>query len=94
MKINLDDPKLTAYALGELSGAERIELEKAIAESPEAQTYVDDLRGFSLRLKSEYDAEREAQEIHPTNIIPIAEPDARGRHRVDWHWRRQLLFLR
>ena len=23
MKINLDDPKLTAYALGELSGAEK-----------------------------------------------------------------------
>ena len=75
MKINLDDPKLTAYALDELSGAERIELEKAIAESPEAKTYVDNLRGFSLRLKSEYDAELETQEIHPTNIIPIAEPD-------------------
>ena len=31
MKINLDDPKLTAYALDELSGGEKSEMEKALS---------------------------------------------------------------
>ena len=75
MKINLDDPKLTAYALDELSDVEKPEMEKAIAQSPEAQAYVEQLREVSFQLKSEYDAERDAQNIHHTNIIPIAEQD-------------------
>ena len=75
MKINLDDPKLTAYALDELSGDEKSEMEKALSESPEAQAHIDELREFSLQLKSEYEAERDAEEIHHTNIIPIPEPD-------------------
>jgi len=75
MKINLDDPKLTAFALDELSGTEKTEFEKAIEESPEAAAYVDELREFSLQLKSEYETERVAQEIQHTNIIPMAEPD-------------------
>ena len=37
MKVNLDDPNLTAFALGELSDAERAAMEKMIAASPEAQ---------------------------------------------------------
>jgi Ca-activated chloride channel family protein len=75
MKINLDDPKLTAYALDELSGAEKIRLESALNDSPDAQAYVDELREFSLQLKSEYNADRATEEIHHSNIIPIAEPD-------------------
>ncbi len=75
MKINLDDHKLTAYALDELSDVEKSEMEKAIAQSPEAQAYVDELREFSLQLKSEYDTERVSEGIHHANIIPLAEPD-------------------
>ena len=40
MKINLDDPQLTAYALDELSGAERERMKTAVASSPEAQEFV------------------------------------------------------
>ena len=62
MKINLDDPNLTAFALGELSGAEKAEMEKAVAASPEAQEFVAETRELSLQLKSEYEAERSAPE--------------------------------
>jgi uncharacterized protein DUF3520/protein with von Willebrand factor-like domain len=75
MKINLDDPKLTAYALDELSGAEKSEMEKAVAESPEAQAYVDELRELCLDLTSEYEAERRSRVAPRANIIPIAELD-------------------
>ena len=76
MKINLDDPKLTAYVLDELSGVEKSEMEKAVAESSEARAYVDELREISIELKSEYEGERAGREIHRPNIIPIAEPDS------------------
>ena len=59
MKINLDDPKLTAYALNELSGPEKSEMEATVATSPEAQAYLEELREFSGLLKSEYNTERE-----------------------------------
>ena len=44
MNMNLDDPKLTAYALDELTGAEKEEMETAVASSPEAQEFVRELR--------------------------------------------------
>ena len=34
MKMNLDDPNLTAYALGELSGPARAEMEKPSPNPP------------------------------------------------------------
>ena len=40
MKINLDDPNLTAFALGELSGAEQAAMEQAVSSSAEAQSFV------------------------------------------------------
>src|ERR1700730_17183748 len=40
MKVNLDDPNLTAFALGELSADEHAKMAEAIAGSPEAQSYV------------------------------------------------------
>ena len=39
MNINLDDPRLTAYALDELSGAEKAAMETAVATSPAAQEF-------------------------------------------------------
>ena len=75
MNINLDDPKLTAYALGELSGAEKAEMETAVAASAEAQEVVRELRQISGALRSEYDAEREAHPVAHTNIIPLFQKD-------------------
>jgi Ca-activated chloride channel homolog len=39
-----NDPRLTAFALGELEGAEREEIEKLIAEHPRARAIVDEMR--------------------------------------------------
>lgn len=42
--INSDDPRLTAYVLGELDDNERAEIEAALAASPELQAEVDSIR--------------------------------------------------
>ena len=39
-----DDPRLTAYALGELDDAERSAIEVLLAESPESRQFVEDIR--------------------------------------------------
>ena len=36
MKVNLDDPNLTAFALGELSADDHAKMAEAVADSPEA----------------------------------------------------------
>jgi Ca-activated chloride channel homolog len=41
---NPDDPRLTAFALGELDGADRAEIEQLIEESPEAAAAVKDIQ--------------------------------------------------
>ena len=48
-----DDPRLTAYALGELEGAEREEIEKLLAENPEARALVDEMRGLGELVTTE-----------------------------------------
>jgi Ca-activated chloride channel homolog len=58
MKINLDDPNLTAFALGELSPDDEAKMAAAIADSPEAQSYVDETRQVARLLRAEYDADR------------------------------------
>ena len=79
MNANLDDPKLTAFALGEpLPEADRRALKRLLAESPEARALVDDLRALGAGLQAEYDAQRTcvpSREL--TNIIEFSEP-----HRV------------
>jgi Ca-activated chloride channel family protein len=75
MNTNLDDPKLTAYALDELSGAEKEEMETAIAASPDAQEFVRELRLLTGNLRAEYAAERELHPIAHENIVPLAEKD-------------------
>ncbi len=76
MNINLDDPKLTAYALDELAGSEKEQIETAVASSPEAQEFVRELRLLSGNLRAEYAAEREAHPIAQTQHCAIA---AKGR---------------
>lgn len=53
MKTNLDDPKLTAYALGELEGEERTAIEALLANSPEARQRVDEIRQTAQKLETE-----------------------------------------
>src|SRR5436190_482112 len=73
MKINLDDPNLTAFALGELSGVERKAMEEAVASSAEAQEFVADTQQLSRLLRSEYEGERTLPPERSPNIIRMEE---------------------
>jgi Ca-activated chloride channel family protein len=73
MKINLDDPNLTAFALGELSGAEHAAMEQAVSSSAEAQAFVAETQQFARLLKSEYAADRELPPERSQNIIRMEE---------------------
>lgn len=73
MKINLDDPNLTAFALGELSGAEHAAMEEAISSSVEAQAFVAETQQFARLLKSEYAADRQLPPERSLNIIRMEE---------------------
>ena len=75
MNINLDDPKLTAYALDELSGPEKAKMETEVAASAEAQEFVREARLLSGNLRAEYAAEREAHPIAHSNIVPLEQKD-------------------
>ncbi len=73
MKINLDDPNLTAFALGELSGPERAAMEQAVASSPDAQKFVAETQQFARMLKSEYAAEQGLPQPRSANILRMEE---------------------
>ncbi|MEP6820787.1 MAG: hypothetical protein ABI946_00395, partial [Chthoniobacterales bacterium] len=74
MKINLDDPNLTAHALGELSGDLRAEIEKAVLASAEAQVFVQETRQLATLLETEFAAELEQAARKPLNILPLSAP--------------------
>lgn len=59
MKINLDDPNLTAFALGELPATEHAQMAEAVAASPEAQSFVAETQQFARMLRAEYEADRQ-----------------------------------
>jgi hypothetical protein len=69
--MKIDDPRLTAYALGELSEEERRAIEQELARSPEAQAYVLETRQLAETLKSELGAELERPDVGAANILPM-----------------------
>ncbi|MEY2558807.1 MAG: Ca-activated chloride channel [Verrucomicrobiota bacterium] len=73
MKINLDDPNLTAFALGELSPTDHAAMAQAVASSPEAQTFVAETQQFARLLKSEYSAEQNLPPKRSAYIIRMEE---------------------
>jgi Ca-activated chloride channel homolog len=89
MKVNIDDPNLTAFALGELSANDHAKMAEAIAESPEAQAYVAETQQFARLLRAEYEADRQQpaalQEKGPrlTNAV-WTEEQRRSSSRYQW----------
>jgi hypothetical protein len=71
--MNTDDPKLTAYALGELDETERSTIARAIADSPEAQRFVSDTQQLAGTLRSQYASELHVESIAPAKVIVVAE---------------------
>lgn len=83
MKIDLDDPKLTAFALDELAGAAKDEVAAAVSQSPEAQEFVREVRLLSGNLRAEYAAERDSHVIARPNVISL-EQKRRTMEPVSW----------
>src|SRR5712692_7252307 len=75
MNMNIDDPKLTAYALDELDERERSTIARVVAESPEAQQFVNETREFAGLLKSEFAADLRVHDKEPINVIAHLEPE-------------------
>ena len=59
--IDNNDPRLTAYALGELAPAEVAEIEAAVKSSPELQAVVDDIRQASETISNVFQTEPSLQ---------------------------------
>lgn len=55
--LSADDPRLTAYALGELEGAERELVEAAVHKDPMLQAAVADIRSFGGELAQTLETE-------------------------------------
>lgn len=79
MKLTADDPKLTAYALGELNATDRAEVEAALAQSPAARREVDHIRQMAGALETALAAEPcPALNTH-RNPAALAAPAASAR---------------
>lgn len=57
MTIDANDPRLTAYALGELDADETREIEQLLAQSPELETLVEEIRQAGSLLSASFDEE-------------------------------------
>jgi Ca-activated chloride channel homolog len=87
MKVNIDDPNLTAFALGELSANDHAKMAEAIADSPEAQAYVAETQQFARLLRAEYEADRQqpASEKRPRLANAVwTEEQRRSWSRYQW----------
>ena len=84
MKVNLDDPNLTAFALGELSADDHAKMAEAVADSPEAQTYVAETQQFARLLRAEYEADRQQQPAPRSPIVVRMEEERRASWRYQW----------
>jgi hypothetical protein len=71
--MNLDDPKLTAYALGELDEPEKSAIACAIADSPEAQRFVLETQHLARGLRAQYRLELQRDSIAPTEFVAVAD---------------------
>ena len=69
--MNVDDPKLTAYALGELDEPERSAIAGATADSPEVQRFVAETQEFARTLRSQYRFELERGLVAPGKLTAI-----------------------
>lgn len=69
--MNVDDPKLTAYALDELDDSERMAVARATADSPEAQRFITEIEDLARALRSQYLLELKRELICPEKITAI-----------------------
>jgi len=78
--MNIDDPKLTAFALDELDEPERSTIARKVAESPEAQRVVEETLERARALKNEFAAELNKESRSSRNLSDIRDDP--------WFWLR------
>jgi hypothetical protein len=69
--MKVDDPKLTAYAIGELPEEERRAIERQLTRSPEAQAYVLETQQLAERLRDGFREELDREDEAAANILPM-----------------------
>lgn len=75
MNFNPDNPKWTAYALGELDPRERAELEKELARNADARAYVESIQATAAQVRVAL-AEEPALELRPEQRRALTEKAA------------------
>src|SRR5436189_5231991 len=85
MNINPDDPKWTAYVLGELSETERVQVEKELEYSAAAREVVEEIRLATSLLRQELSAEA-LTSLSPEQRNAIAVAAVPQRTRPIWRW--------
>ena len=71
--MNIDDPKLTAFALDELEEPEKSTIAREVEESPEMQRAVDETRELARALKNEFTAELNEKAKPPLSLSDIRD---------------------
>ncbi len=69
--MNVNDPKLTAYALDELDESERSTIARATADSPEVQRFVAATQDLARALRSQYRVELQREHIARGKLTAI-----------------------
>src|SRR5688572_9382386 len=87
MSFDLDDPKLTAYALGQLDEADHAEVEAQLANDPAARAVVEQTRTAADRLQLAL-ASEQLIELAATNAVADQQRIAgnRARRAVFYRW--------
>lgn len=72
VKVDLEDPKYTAFALNELADHERVEVQVELAASPGAQKELDSMAGvmsmLSTELKNEWESKLAEPKLNARNV--------------------------
>src|SRR6476661_4749422 len=71
--MNVDDPKLTAYALDELDERERLAIAHATADSPEVQRFVAETQELARVLRSQYRLELQRGLVAPGKLATMQD---------------------
>ena len=80
MSFDIDDPRLTAYALGELDESEKQKVERLLADQPEARKSIEEIRLTASWLTERLHEEQAAEtaSLNPSTAIPapniVGEP--------------------
>ena len=68
-RLSPDDPQLTAYALGELSGDERAEVEAALRQDPALRAAVEEIRATAAHIEAALAAESAAADTTSAPVL-------------------------